>query len=73
MGHTEQREESLWDVRECASYLKMSVSWVYQKVEAGTLPHAKLGSRLRFHPARVREFAASLGGASAKIIPIRGR
>ena len=73
MGHSEQ-SEALWTVRECARYLNMSVSWVYQQVEAGSLPHAKLGSRLRFHPARVRDFAASLvGGASAKIIPLRGR
>jgi excisionase family DNA binding protein len=73
MGQSEQREEALWNVRECARYLNMSVSWIYQQVEAGSIPFAKLGSRLRFHPARVRDFAASLGGASAKVIPIRGR
>ncbi len=63
--------ESLWTVRDCAKYLSMSISWVYKQVEANAIPHAKLGHALRFHPQRVREYAATMGGASAKIIPLR--
>lgn len=57
--------ERLWTVRDCAKYLAMSVSWVYKQVEANAIPHAKLGAALRFHPARVREYAATLGAAPA--------
>lgn len=68
---TEVMPEKLWNVRECAKYLSMSVSWVYKQVEANAIPHAKLGAALRFHPARVREYAATLGTPSAKVIPLR--
>lgn len=70
---TEATAEKLWTVRECADYLSMSTHWVYRQVAAGALPHAKLGHAVRFHPARVREYAAKMSGASAKVIPLRGR
>jgi len=63
--------ENLWTVKDCAEYLSMSISWVYKQVEAGAIPHAKFGHALRFHPQRVREYAATMGGASAKVIPLR--
>lgn len=63
--------ENLWTVRECAAYLRMSTSWVYKQVEQNAIPFAKLGHALRFHPQRVREYADTLGGPSAKIIPLR--
>lgn len=65
--------EKLWTVRETADFLSMSVSWVYKQVEANAIPHAKLGGALRFHPQRIREYAARLGGASAKVIPLKGK
>lgn len=67
--------ESLWTVRECADYLRVSESWIYKHVDLGELPHAKLGRALRFHPARVRDYAEKLcgGGGSAKVIPLRGK
>jgi excisionase family DNA binding protein len=66
------RDEALWNVRECAAYLKMSKSWIYKMADEGALPSARLGNRLRFHPARVREFAASLGEPS-NVVPFRKR
>lgn len=67
----EAKAEKLWTVRECAEYLSMSISWVYKQVEANAIPFAKLGAALRFHPARVRAYAATMDGSSAKIIPLR--
>lgn len=71
----EATAEKLWTVRECADYLSMSIHWVYRQVEKGALPHARLGGALRFHPARIRDYAARMSGATAKVIPLarRGR
>jgi predicted DNA-binding transcriptional regulator AlpA len=53
-------ENGLWDVRAAARFLRMSASWVYKRVEDGTLPVARLnGYSLRFEPAALREWAAS--------------
>lgn len=70
---TEATAEKLWNVRQVADYLSMSVSWVYKQVDANAIPFAKLGHALRFHPARVREYAARMSGNGAKVIPLRGR
>lgn len=72
MVPAEPTAEKLWTVREVADFLSMSVHWVYKRVEDGTIPYAKLGARaLRFHPARIREYAAKMSGAGAKVIPLR--
>jgi predicted DNA-binding transcriptional regulator AlpA len=73
---SEATAEKLWTVSECARFLQMSVSWVYKQVGANAIPHAHLGSRLRFHPQRIREYAQTIGandGARAKVIPLRKR
>lgn len=71
-GESVQREEALWNVNEVARFLNMSRSWVYKQVDAGAIPVARFGNRFRFHPARVREFATSLGGSS-NVVPFRKR
>ncbi len=66
MEHLRDAIETLWDARDVARYLKVSRSWVYQKAEAGLLPHLKVGGLVRFVPARIRDFAlGSAGGAKA--------
>lgn len=76
IGNTVANEttgEQLWTVRECAKYLSMSVKWVYRQVEANAIPHSRLGGRtVRFHPQRIREYAAQLTGG-AKVIPLHGK
>lgn len=70
----ETTAERLWTVRECAKYLSMSEKWVYRQVELGTIPFSRLGGRtVRFHPQRVREYAAKLTGDGAKVIPLHGK
>lgn len=70
---SEVSTERLWTVREVADYLGMSQSWVYRQVEANAIPHAKLGTALRFHPERVREFARSGAVSSTNVIALHGR
>lgn len=50
-------EETLWDAGDVAKYLKASRSWVYQKAEAGILPHVKIGGLLRFVPEKIKAYA----------------
>lgn len=64
--------DALWTVKQCAKYLNVSESWVYRRTETGEIPHAKLGGHLRFHPARVRAYAAdSMSGKVANVIRLR--
>jgi hypothetical protein len=52
--------ESLWTVKDVAVYLRASTSWVYQKAEAGLIPHLPRlpgSSFLRFEPEAIRAYA----------------
>jgi len=49
--------DELWDANDVARYLKVSPSWVYQRAEAGQLPHLRVGGLLRFDADVVRAFA----------------
>src|SRR2546425_2808694 len=57
-GVERRAEQTLWDVRDVARYLKASVSWVYKAAERGELPCIRVGGLLRFDPRAVRAFAA---------------
>jgi len=46
--------EPLLDARGAASYLHLSVSWVYKAAERGELPRIRIGSALRFEPEALR-------------------
>ncbi len=50
-------DDSLWDARDVAAYLKVSRSWVYLHAEDGTLPSVHIGGLRRFIPAQIRAFA----------------
>jgi predicted DNA-binding transcriptional regulator AlpA len=53
-------DDELWDVRAAARFLKRSVSWVYHKVEDGTLPVRRLaGWGIRFIPGELRAWVTS--------------
>lgn len=49
--------EALWRVEQTASFLNMSLSWVYKAAAVGSLPSIRIGSSLRFEPEQVRRFA----------------
>ena len=46
----------LWDVNEVAAFMRVSRSWVYQRVEAGLIPHLRLGGLVRFEPEAIKKF-----------------
>lgn len=50
-------DETLWDARDVARYLKVSRSWVYQRAESGDLPCLRVGGCLRFEPEEIRLYA----------------
>ena len=49
-------DETMWDANDVAKFLRVSRSWVYQRVEAGLLPHLRVGGLVRFEPQTLREF-----------------
>jgi len=56
-------DDELWDVQAAARFLKRSVSWVYHRVEDGTLPVKRLaGWGVRFIPSELRAWVQD-GGA----------
>lgn len=57
-GVERRAEQTLWDVRDVARFLKASVSWVYKAAERGDLPCVRIGGLLRFDARVVRAFAA---------------
>jgi excisionase family DNA binding protein len=56
--------DGLWDANDVAAYLKVSRSWVYQKVAAGLVPYVRVGGLVRFVPDDVRAFATARPSAA---------
>ena len=55
--------DELMTVSEIAAFLKVPVSWVYERTRRRgleRLPHVKLGKYLRFDPAEVRGWLQTL-------------
>lgn len=46
-------DDTLFDVKGLADYLKVDPSWIYKQVQYGSLPHIKLGKYLRFSKAAI--------------------
>ena len=49
--------EPLWTVKQVATYLQASQSWVYMHAQDGTLPSVRIGGLRRFHPEAIRAYA----------------
>ena len=45
--------EALWSIGDAAAYLGIPKMSVYKMTSAGTIPHLKLGGRLRFRKADI--------------------
>lgn len=61
--------EPLWTVRDVATYLSASTSYVYKAAERGVLPCRRLGALLRFVPSEVRRWAE---GQTASVLMLPG-
>jgi excisionase family DNA binding protein len=57
--------EPLLNVADVALRLNVKTSWVYAKVEAGELPHLKLGHYVRFEAAAIETYLAKLRQGAA--------
>jgi len=64
--------EALWDTSRVAQYLGMSVSWVRQRVAAGTIPCLRIGGwAVRFEPETIQRWARGESGPKAPVLPLR--
>ena len=69
---TGQILEPLWDANQAAKFMGVSRSWIYQRVEAGLLPHIRVGSLVRFEPEALRKFLRhDRVGASTALARVR--
>ncbi len=57
MNTTEQLRNRLWDAREAASFLKVSRSWIFARVERDEMPYIRVGGLIRFVPSQLRDLA----------------
>jgi len=57
MNTTEQLRNRLWDAPEAASFLKVSRSWIYARVERDEMPYIRVGGLIRFVPSQLRDWA----------------
>ena len=64
-------DEGLWTVRDVASYLKVSRSWVYQ--HADELGAVHIGACVRFLPAVIRAFAAAGARARGTLLNVNAK
>ncbi len=65
---TDLPSEDLWDARDVARHLKVSVSWVRQRVSARQIPFVRIGGwMVRFRPNEIR--ALSMSPSTDKLSP----
>lgn len=67
--------EDLWTVREVMKFLALKRTAVYERVNAGELPHLRIGNQLRFVPDQIRRWVVekTKTEARATVLPIGGR
>ncbi len=62
----------LWEARDVARFLNVSLSWVRQRVSAKQIPFVRVGGwMLRFRPDDIRAFASAT--ELGKVLPLKGR
>ncbi len=65
---TDLPSEDLWDARDVARHLKVSVSWVRPRVSARQIPFVRIGGwMVRFRPNEIR--ALSMSPSTDKLWP----
>jgi excisionase family DNA binding protein len=60
--------ETLWDAKDVAAYLKASTKWVYLHAARGTLPCLHVGGLRRFEPAAIRRWMRGARQAGPNLI-----
>jgi excisionase family DNA binding protein len=54
MAAMDDTDETVWDARDVARYLKVSRSWVYDQSDRGLIPYTRLGALRRYDPAVIK-------------------
>lgn len=62
---TRQNDEPLWDLGDCAQYLRRSTKTVRRWAKAGTIPSRRIGTQIQFVPEEVRQWVLNQPDASA--------
>jgi excisionase family DNA binding protein len=65
--------EGLWTHREVMALLRIGRNAVYDLAASGALPSLRIGSRIRFDPAKVRAWLERQGQPNAKVVPLPAR
>ena len=66
-------EPRLWDAKDVAAYLRVSVSWVYLHINLGDLPYQRIGGLVRFFPQEVQAYARGEQPPAIPVLPLRQR
>lgn len=54
-------DDDVWmTAPEVAEYLNVQLAWLYDKVSARAIPHAKFGNQLRFNRGKLKEWIKEL-------------
>ena len=67
---TQATKARLFDVRETADRLAVSVPWIYKAVREGRIPVTRIGRALRFDPTSIDRFIAR---STVEVREIAGR
>jgi excisionase family DNA binding protein len=59
---TERAEQILISPRQLAARWDVALSWIYYRVEDGSLPHYRVGKYLRFDPAEIDQWLQTQRG-----------
>ena len=64
-----QTEDTIFDVKQLAQYLKVDASWIYNQVHLKTIPYFKVGKYTRFKKSVIDRWIEQ---ATVKPIPSAG-
>ena len=66
-------DASMWRAKDLAAFLKVSLSWVYKRTEAGDIPCHRKHGVVRYDPEEIRSWLKERGDCRAKVYPLRQR
>jgi hypothetical protein len=63
-------DETLWEAKDVATYLKMSISWVRKRTARGEIPFLRIGgSAIRYEPDKIKTWART--GCGGKVVDFK--
>ena len=65
--------ERLWTVRDVMAFLQLGRNTVYDLATRGVLPSFRIGSLVRFDPAKIRAWLEQQAAPGATVLPLPRR